>query len=285
MENEIWKPLVGYESAYEISNFGKIKSNHVINGKISNKIKKTYIASNGYESVTLSLNNVKKMNQIHRLLALTFIPNPDNFPCVNHIDGNKLNNNLSNLEWCSYSENSKHSYSIGLRKYRRISANTVLVKNIKTNEILPISYVVRDLGIKTRNFKDLLERNQVAYDYILFKKGVTEQEKLQFGEILFNQKFSLNNKNEIMKVVHSYIVNNISFKDINSVEIKDNKLQFNLNNNSTKTMEFTKSEIEKQKLEFAIEQLKKASMLIVSQHERKANFRIIIELEQKLSKL
>lgn len=140
-------------------------------------------------------------------------------------------------------------------------------------------------GIKTRNFKDLLERNEVAYDYILFKKGVTEQEKLQFGEILFNQNFSLNNKNEIMKVVHSYIVNNISFKDINNVEIKDNKLQFNLNNNSTKTMEFTKSEIEKQKLEFAIEQLNNALLKADSKDAIRVCILQIEELEQKLSEL
>lgn len=57
--------------------------------------------------------------QIHRLVAITFIPNPNNLPCVNHRDGNKLNNNVNNLEWCSYKQNTQHAISLGLVNPRR----------------------------------------------------------------------------------------------------------------------------------------------------------------------
>lgn len=66
----------------------------------------------GYRHVILN----KKNKNVHRIIAETFISNPNNLPCVNHKDGNKLNNQISNLEWCSYSQNTKHAYQIGLEK-------------------------------------------------------------------------------------------------------------------------------------------------------------------------
>lgn len=75
-----------------------------------------YIAGNGYLTVRLS-NNGKVVNySVHRLLAEAFIPNPENKPCVNHKDGNKLNNSLDNLEWVTYAENTKHATRIGINK-------------------------------------------------------------------------------------------------------------------------------------------------------------------------
>lgn len=71
--------------------------------------------NDGYINVCLSKNNKKYMRFIHRLVAEAFIPNPYNFPQVNHKDGDKSNNNISNLEWCTQSDNIKHSYSSGIR--------------------------------------------------------------------------------------------------------------------------------------------------------------------------
>lgn len=68
----------------------------------------------GYVKVTLCTNGVTKDFSLHRLVASTFIPNPNNLPQVNHIDGNKLNNNVSNLEWCTSSQNIKHAYDNGI---------------------------------------------------------------------------------------------------------------------------------------------------------------------------
>lgn len=67
--------------------------------------------SKGYKRVTLSIDGKTKRFQVHRLVAMYFIENPLNKPCVNHIDGDKENNNLNNLEWCTYSENENHSYN------------------------------------------------------------------------------------------------------------------------------------------------------------------------------
>lgn len=102
---EIWKKIEGFEN-YEISNFGRVKSTNFGNTKvlIQEKVK-------GYLRVTFSKNNVQKRFLVHRLVAKYFIKNNVNKICVNHIDGNKTNNNYFNLEWVTYSENEKHSYN------------------------------------------------------------------------------------------------------------------------------------------------------------------------------
>jgi len=73
------------------------------------------ISTSGYLQLDLRVNGITKCYMVHRLLAEYFIPNPENKPCINHKDGNKLNNNLSNLEWCTYSENLVHAYENNLR--------------------------------------------------------------------------------------------------------------------------------------------------------------------------
>lgn len=81
------------------------------------KVLKQVIDSNGYYCVAITFKNKKqKVIQVHRLIAKTFIPNPENKPQVNHIDGNKLNNKVSNLEWCSVRDNLLHAYKTGLNK-------------------------------------------------------------------------------------------------------------------------------------------------------------------------
>lgn len=117
---EIWKPVVGYEGLYEISNLGRLKSvsrtvNHSKTGsrKIPEKIK-TPTDIKGYFCCYLYRENVGKRFAIHRLVAEAFIPNPENKPEVNHIDGDKHNNNLSNLEWVTPSENMRHALNAGL---------------------------------------------------------------------------------------------------------------------------------------------------------------------------
>lgn len=88
---------------------------------ITNKVLKGSIGENGYKYYRLSKNNEKTMHYAHRLVAEAFLDNPNNLPVVNHKDGNKLNNNIDNLEWVSYSENIEHAHRQNLITQRRKS--------------------------------------------------------------------------------------------------------------------------------------------------------------------
>jgi len=101
---------------YEISRNGTIRNRENL------KIKSQYVGSTGYYMVSFSYNNKSKPQRVHRLLATTFKPNPENKPNINHLDGNKLNNDLNNLEWCTHAENMRHAFRTGL-------ANNTGIKN------------------------------------------------------------------------------------------------------------------------------------------------------------
>ena len=119
---EYWVPIKGYEDLYEISSLARVKSlarfvKRPQGGyNIPERIMKQRIMSTGYISVGLSIPGKQPSAKLlHRLYAEAFIPNPKNLPCVNHKDGDKLNNDLSNLEWCSYAVNNAHAVSHNLR--------------------------------------------------------------------------------------------------------------------------------------------------------------------------
>jgi len=114
METEIWKDVVGYEGIYQISSIGRLKRLAGVGCK-SERILKSKVGNRGYYCHPLSSKCIVKTFTIHRLMAHAFIPNPENKAEVNHIDGNKTNNNLSNLEWVTKSENQQHAYDIGLK--------------------------------------------------------------------------------------------------------------------------------------------------------------------------
>lgn len=127
MDNETWKDIKDYKGLYQISNLGKIKKlekrlisyykdGRIYKGYKKEKILKNRLYNNGYYGVVLSKNNKQKNIFIHRILAIYFIPNPENKLEVNHKDGNKQNNDINNLEWVTKSENQKHAFKIGLKK-------------------------------------------------------------------------------------------------------------------------------------------------------------------------
>lgn len=111
-------------NGYEVSNYGQIRSTdrwliRSDTGKLvfyRSRILKTQIDNCGYERVRISINGHKTTLKIHRVVATTFIDNPNNLPQVNHKDGNKVNNHVNNLEWVSNSENQIHAISIGLKE-------------------------------------------------------------------------------------------------------------------------------------------------------------------------
>lgn len=119
---QAWKPCPDFELSYEISNFGEVRSvDRTVpnrNGLIKGKVIKQVLNKKGYSQVRLYKNNKYLIQNPHRLVAKAFIPNLYNKPQVNHIDGNKLNNNIDNLAWVDNSENQKHAYRLGLQPSR-----------------------------------------------------------------------------------------------------------------------------------------------------------------------
>jgi hypothetical protein len=115
MTNEIWMPVFGYEKLYEVSTLGRVK--RLPSGLYSDgHIIKSKAARGGYLQVGLCKDNKVWNAKIHRLVALTFILTSDSNKQVNHIDGNKQNNNVDNLEWITAKENTHHAIKLGLRK-------------------------------------------------------------------------------------------------------------------------------------------------------------------------
>lgn len=108
LNTELWVDINGYDGDYQISNFGRVKSKKGYNEKILTN----GIDGRGYSFVVLCKNGITKMYRIHRLVGIYFIPNPHNYPCINHKDENKINNHISNLEWCTYKYNANYGTKI-----------------------------------------------------------------------------------------------------------------------------------------------------------------------------
>lgn len=123
---EIWKDIKGYEGLYQVSNTGKIKSlerlrrNHSKTQLVEEKIKNARKDPQGYLMLDLYKDNKPKTIRVHRLVAETFISNPDEKDTVNHIDGNKENNDISNLEWSTFEEQNNHFYKNNLKSQESI---------------------------------------------------------------------------------------------------------------------------------------------------------------------
>lgn len=137
---EVWKDVVGFEGKYLVSSFGSVKSlgfREIITRKDGKeqlfvrheKILTPWVMKNGYHQYQLGRGH-KFLG--HRLVALAFLENPRNVSDVNHIDGNKANNVLSNLEWVNRSENNKHAFRIGLRECGFKNKQTLSCLNTET---------------------------------------------------------------------------------------------------------------------------------------------------------
>lgn len=172
-EKEIWRDVVGYEGLYQVSNYGNVKSlsREVNNGNgtyfTKEKILKPMENHKGYLGVEIQ----DKWHFIHRIVATTFIENPENKPQVNHIDCDKKNNRVENLEWCTNSENQIHAYKNGLnvrsdnagrskQKIMQLDMNDNLIKIYesiadaeKETGIKNISYVINGKRKKAGGFK------------------------------------------------------------------------------------------------------------------------------------
>ena len=142
---ETWKELKGYEGDYEVSNMGQVRSttkvftcyslrgNGIHERTRYGRILQPSVQNNGYLVVWLSRNGKVKAHTVHRLIAKTFIENPKNLYCVNHKNGNKTDNRVENLEWCTSGENLKHAYE-KLGRVHRKGTKIICIELNKTFE-------------------------------------------------------------------------------------------------------------------------------------------------------
>ena len=137
------KEIEGYEGLYSITSCGKVWSHR------RNKFLKPRVQRDGYLLVNLIKDKKQITFQLHRLVAMAYLPNPQNLPCINHKDENKKNNNINNLEWCDHQYNSKYYFERHAQNTgRTIGMNGKKIICVETGEIYPsINFAARELGI------------------------------------------------------------------------------------------------------------------------------------------
>ena len=177
---EEWRGVIyqgkDYSDKYEVSNLGRFR-----NAKTKRIIKQT-INKTGYYGycATLGQKNKYKLFKIHRAVAESFIPNPNNYPMINHIDGNKLNNCVNNLEWCTNKYNIHHAMNMGLlddnlKKLKELNiqkAKGVKATNIKTQNVIKFKSITEASNFlgdeaKRRHITEVANnKRKTAYGYI-----------------------------------------------------------------------------------------------------------------------
>ena len=176
---EQWRDVPGYEGIYQVSNFGFVKRLPITLHNRFYKEKLLTICHNsgtGYDFVCLRKNDRDKNFSVHRLVAEAFIPNPNNLPEVNHIDGNKQNNFVDNLEWCTRSDNLKHASNIGLIKNQCKICRQV---TIKCEEKIVVFDTMKDcaafFGFKKGWLHNRIRKHGLTFAYDGYEISVSER--------------------------------------------------------------------------------------------------------------
>lgn len=215
---EVWKPVA---DGYEVSSLGNVRSSK--RGRV--RLLSPMVVAGGYSQIQLRIDKQSKKFLVHRLVAEAFIPNPENKPIVNHIDGNKHNNRVDNLEWVTQAENMRHAVKSGLIKQGADSADAILTK--KQVEWIRSVFVPRDTNFSAAalsrkfgvskeviarvvhgeryknasgkihgNYNDRVPASVCAEIRRLYKKGVRG-----CGSVVLARKFGLSKK-VVLRILH-----------------------------------------------------------------------------------
>lgn len=186
---EEWKDIEGYEGLYQVSDQGNVKSlarkRNNSKGSYTQKerILKQSNTTTGYKKVELVKNGQKKSLRVHRLVAQAFIPNPENKPEVNHIDGNKTNNFVSNLEWVTSSENTTHAYTAKLSSQKRdLDEDEIVFMYCDLN--MTMQQIAQHFNISIHSIKKRLEDNNVEIKTLSEQKNKFRLEDIDLEEEL-----------------------------------------------------------------------------------------------------
>lgn len=207
MENEIWKMYPEF-SFIQVSNLGRVRTlDRVItcgNGArvVKGRILKQQRFPKGYLYVTFSMNGKTVNRSVHRLVAKTFIPNPDNLPEVNHRDNDRTDNNVDNLEWCTpeYNIEYREKYGTSAKKYTKVLNRPVYAVNLKTSEVSRFesqTEAARQLDCNQGNIHSVIKgnRNQAnGYWFVRADSSAVESTKSKFGDEVADQVEELMNE-------------------------------------------------------------------------------------------
>lgn len=164
-----YRDIKGYEGKYQVSNDGEVIALNFHNQKFSKVLNQDFDKyTDGYKRVTLYKNGKRKRYSVHRLVCEAFIPNPENKPYVNHIDSNRTNNKISNLEWCTPLENTKHAKTNSFDYRKRFKKVKVIETGVIYNSISECS---RILGIERANIHICLKNPERTAKKLHFIEG------------------------------------------------------------------------------------------------------------------
>lgn len=157
---EEWRPIKGYEGLYEVSNMGRVKSLH----RSKSVIMKQSMNPHGYMFLGLMKDGTRSNKLVHRLVATAFIRNPNNYKAVNHKDGNKKNNTVDNLEWCTSRYNTRHAYHNGLINVDALKKSVILYK--RYGEYKSITEAAEALGVARSSLGIAIRQNSPINGFI-----------------------------------------------------------------------------------------------------------------------
>lgn len=166
MNSVEWRDIAGFEGLYKVSKRGEVLSLVGWDGHKyvdRERIIKPTMTSTGYLKVDLVKGGKRKALKLHRVIAKAFIPNPNNYPVINHLDGNPLNNKIENLEWCTQKRNCKHAYDTGLHA-RKLNEDDV-IKAYCENDNISARGVAREFGASTSSVCRILKNHGIKVSY------------------------------------------------------------------------------------------------------------------------